>query len=1145
MIDLSAAQPYVGLRPFNAEDSLFFFGRRDQVGELLDRLHDHSFLAVVGSSGCGKSSLIRAGLIPALLGGFLVEERDKWSIAVMKPGDAPLWNLARSVVEATGDAKDSAPRESIEQLKEDLLAEHDEAIAERVREALPPNANLLLLVDQFEELFEFRSRGPASNVSQSAELRRQQSRRRGEASDFVDLLLRLARKPEIPVYVVITMRSDFLGDCDVFYGLPEAMNQGRYLVPRLTRDQLRDAVEGPALVAQATVAPRLLDTVLNELGNRSDHLPVLQHAMLRTWDAWKRSGADGPLDLTHYEESGGLESALSKHANEAVTSANEPLVEVIFKRLTDTDAGQRRIRRRSTLEDLVAVSGASREEVLDVIEEFRGDGRNFLVLSEQEDHANPRVDISHESLIRQWSQLAGWVDEERENRDIYLSLVKRTHAHQQGDEGWLDGPALARAAEWRGRERPSRAWASRYTPSGDEIVDVGEYIDQSTRFSAANRRKRQFQTWGLVAAACVIGGLVALVWFAFSQQERARQQQALAEQNLAQAQSNLARILEEKAGLALREDHPGHAWTYTLASLDALPKDQPPRSLPQSMGRLLQPDICPGPDCAPDPREANLNSQGTRRDGRTWASRAAWLDAAGVLHAAAVLECRGGEACPPGFAIFSIYRGSVSGAILTDELVSERLPVTYLAAAAQSAAPPRQRGQQVQIESLTASVTGTAIAAGTTDGVVRVWRTEQPYDGHGLRLAPDKKLDAPQGAARRVTSLAFSAEPTPNHLAASYSDGSVAVWDLRTSAAPVTSQTPDADLPALAMAFSPDGTRLALGNAAGILAWEHRERDDMDAIEFVVPDPSRHEELEPILSLAFTPNGNCLAAGRSAGRVSLYCFLEDDITGHEVFEATEGTGRIDGINIDPTRKIMLTSGGDGSVHQAALNLRLYGDHEWDLLEFFSSTDLSAQRDRLATEYAAARERFSLHLNEHLDLRRTPPGDGGAPSDADPNTIGFLDPEIRARYYPTRSEAGKIAPINESGQFEWQDRFCHFRRVSLNGEGNVLRVRPGADVSLSFSWEAGVRPSKKAYCPTCIVQFYVGIHGHLDSCLFSEVMQPAYFRGRSAKFQRKFQAPPQPGVYYLTFRHTLLYGCQEDTNAQPEDPSKAFAALIVE
>src|SRR5262249_2924820 len=138
--------------------------------------------------------------------------------------------------------------------------------------------NLLLLIDQFEEVFSFRGTEEEEQTVQLSRQRRlERARCRAEADDFVDLMLGFKAYTHLPVYIVLTMRTDFLGDCDVFYGLPEAMNESRYLVPRLTRQQLREAIEGPALLSGAFLAPRLLDRLLNQLGDRADRLSVLQH----------------------------------------------------------------------------------------------------------------------------------------------------------------------------------------------------------------------------------------------------------------------------------------------------------------------------------------------------------------------------------------------------------------------------------------------------------------------------------------------------------------------------------------------------------------------------------------------------------------------------------------------------------------------------------------------------------------------------------------------------------------------------------------------------------------------------------------------------------------------------------------------------
>jgi hypothetical protein len=139
-----------------------------------------------------------------------------------------------------------------------------------------------------------------------------------EAAAFVKLLLRASEQSEAPSYVVLTMRSDYLGDCAQFRGLPEALNSGQYLVPRMTRDQQCEAIEGPVAVGGAKISPRLVQRLLNDVGDNPDQLPILQHALMRTWELSGVARSQGqPIDLEHYEATGTTAEALNRHADEA------------------------------------------------------------------------------------------------------------------------------------------------------------------------------------------------------------------------------------------------------------------------------------------------------------------------------------------------------------------------------------------------------------------------------------------------------------------------------------------------------------------------------------------------------------------------------------------------------------------------------------------------------------------------------------------------------------------------------------------------------------------------------------------------------------------------------------------------------------
>jgi hypothetical protein len=464
--------PFPGLRPFETEEYNLFFGREGQSDELLARLGRTRFLAVVGTSGSGKSSLIRAGLLPALYGGLMAGAGSGWRVAVMRPGHDPVGNLALAlaaddVLGAGGDA-DAAVRAA---LVEATLRRSTLGLVDAARQArLDERENLLVVVDQFEELFRYKEARAA--VSATGD----------DAAAFVKLLLEAAAQRDVPVYVVITMRSDFLGDCAQFWGLPEAINDGQYLIPRMTRDERREAITGPAAVGGGEVAPPLVNRLLNDMGDSPDQLPIVQHALMRTWDYWAAHRRDGePVNVEHYEAVGTMAVALSRHADEAFAELPDErsrhVAELVFKRLTERSVDSRETRRPTPLGELCAVAEAGEAEVGTVVETFRREGRSFLMppagvaLT-----AETVVDISHESLIRNWQRLKGWAAEEALSARVYRRLAEAAALHGEGAEGLLNDPGLQIALDWRDKERPNAAWAARYHSGFDAAM---AYLDAS------------------------------------------------------------------------------------------------------------------------------------------------------------------------------------------------------------------------------------------------------------------------------------------------------------------------------------------------------------------------------------------------------------------------------------------------------------------------------------------------------------------------------------------------------------------------------------------------------------------------------------------------------------------------------------------
>ena len=275
----AVSNPYPGLRPFHADETHLFFGRDEQRIELLHRLRRSRFLVIVGTSGSGKSSLVRAGLLPGLHGGFMAGQSGRWRIVDLRPGTDAIGNLARAL-DAPGALRDAPTAEDEPSFTEATLRRSGLGLVEAAREArLPKAEKLLVLVDQFEELFRALE---AADRPQSSD----------DASAFVTLLLEAAKQGDLPIYVVLTMRSDFLGECARFRDLPEAINDGQYLVPRLTPDQRAEAITGPAAVFGVTLSSTLVNRLLNDVGENPDQLPILQHALMRSWDQWQRRPAE-------------------------------------------------------------------------------------------------------------------------------------------------------------------------------------------------------------------------------------------------------------------------------------------------------------------------------------------------------------------------------------------------------------------------------------------------------------------------------------------------------------------------------------------------------------------------------------------------------------------------------------------------------------------------------------------------------------------------------------------------------------------------------------------------------------------------------------------------------------------------------------
>lgn len=567
------SNPFPGLRPFEFNESLLYFGRDGQSEQLLRKLGSTRFMAVIGTSGSGKSSLVRAGLLPALFGGFMASAGSDWRIALFRPSNDPIGNLAGAINDSgLFGEKDERDGQLQATMIEATLRRGSLGLVEAVRQSrINSDENVLVVVDQFEELFRF------ARVAESEQYQ-------NDAAAFVKLLLAAARQKEISIYVVITMRSDFLGDCSLFWDLPEAINEGQYLIPRLTREQRREAITGPIAVCNADITPRLVNRLLNDVGDSTDQLPILQHALMRTWSNWKESHrSDEPIDLSHYEAIGGMSAALSLHADEAYNELpderSRKIAEKIFKGLTEKGADNREIRRPIELKELCAITEASEAEVIRVIEIFRREDRSFLMPPAGTAlDSDSLVDISHESLIRNWERLKNWVDDEARSARIYRRLAETAVLYNKGEAGLWRDPDLQLALSWRDESRPNKTWARRYHPEFEtamSFLDASrEARDREAQDRESERRKKIKRT-RLTAAILAFAFLLALAAFLFANEKRVESKVAFEKSrqllyatniNLAQSvyyEQNIKRALELLEDDATQQaDLRGFEWGY-------------------------------------------------------------------------------------------------------------------------------------------------------------------------------------------------------------------------------------------------------------------------------------------------------------------------------------------------------------------------------------------------------------------------------------------------------------------------------------------------------------------------------------------------------------------------------------------------------
>lgn len=585
--------PYTGLRSFTEEESLYFKGREEHIEQATEQLQRNKFLMLTGASGDGKSSLVYAGIVPNARAGFLKSRYTQWKVADFRPERTPFANLCKSLarqleinstdtVEAELQHGFSALvdlyKNSSSYVDEDSIEwqQADESAKAAIKRKA---ANLIIIVDQFEEFFTNPENYHAGAPSSDSNL-------------VLNILLetaRIALEEGLPIYVVFTMRSDYIGQCAAFRSLPEYIGFSQFFVPRLNRIQLTQVIEEPAVLSGNKISRRLSERLIHDIAEGVDQLPILQHALNQIWHA-ANQGKD-EMDLLHYAMVGGmssdelpddqlkifnvwfkelpekikhcyqapnLQNVLDTHANKLYESAAEnfkiivggTLSEAIAKRVIRTTFAcltkidqSRAVRNRMTLHEITNIIGSDAigvDVVAGVLHIFRQPGNTFVRPFITDDASlklepDAVLDITHESLIRNWELLEKWAGEEFDNYTIYLDFEQQLN--RWVDSGKKNGFLLSIGPltyfeNWYNKVKPNAYWIARYLPedvhADKKLIRAKQILSTAQEFIERSASKhvvtRMVMKYGPGKIAAVLAVIALITFSSFAVRNYIRQQ---------------------------------------------------------------------------------------------------------------------------------------------------------------------------------------------------------------------------------------------------------------------------------------------------------------------------------------------------------------------------------------------------------------------------------------------------------------------------------------------------------------------------------------------------------------------------------------------------------------------------------------------
>jgi hypothetical protein len=848
--------PFKGLQYFDEADAGLFFGREALTAKLVGQLREQRLLIVVGDSGSGKSSLVRAGMIPALRRGEpLVDgtcppsNSARWPIHVITPSSHPLKELAASLT------RDSESVTATATLMDDLARDSrslDLAVSRLLKRSGAPR--LLLVVDQFEELFTL-------------------CRDETERKAFVDNLMSAAS----PV-LVLTLRADFYAHCFQYDTLREALERCQATVGAMRAEELRRTIEEPAKRGGWELEPGLADLLLRDVGageNRQAEpgaLPLLSHALNETWK--RRRGRE--LTLRGYAESGGVRGAIAKTAD-AVLGELRPeeqaIARNIFLRLTELGEGTQDTRRRATLDELIT-NNQLQLAIESVIQKL-ADARLITT-------GEGTAEVAHEALIREWPALRRWLDENREGLRTLRQLTESAHEWERlkRDEGLLHrGARLAQANAWAD-EHPdelsalereflgaSNALAEREATEREaqrqRELEAARKLAETEKQAALRLRARNRIITRVGAVAAVIAVIaIALGLWAYQSSIRAEQQAQIAEQ---QAQIALARQLAAQAQQII-DGQPDQLPRAVLLAVESL-RRSPESAGNEALGNGL--DLLPE-EVARTAHDGAVSAVAFSPDGK-WIASGTFGNTARVWEAATGTEVAR--------LTHDDYVAAVAFSPDVKWVVSGSWDNTARVWEAATGKEVARLTHDGQVYDVAFSPDGKWVVSGSLDGTARVW--EAATGKEVARLTHDE----------RVAAVAFS--PDGKWVVSGSWDNTARVWDAATRVE-VARLTHDSWVSAVA--FSPDGKWVVSGSLDGTArVWEAATGKEVARLT--------HDDY--VTAVAFSPDGRWVVSGSDGGTTRVW----DAATGTEVARLAHGDD-VTAVAFSPDGGWVVSGSGD-------------------------------------------------------------------------------------------------------------------------------------------------------------------------------------------------------------------------------------------